>query len=304
MVATVLLGFSMAALAEITGMSTLFASRFVNRTDAIDAGKNAISRISTDVRSARCFGDWYGLLDSTRDTSKYPSSSNPLYSLTSTPPNGWPSWETGAPFALGSRILIIQQPVLYLDQRNDFNNPNYISSFPQNSMNGFPIMFKPGDLTTNNPVIPAPSKNIENLDTVIYAVVPNPSNPSEYQLQMVRFPGAYITFPSSIAPSSYKQTINPPQVIVSGIIGPLPLGQSFPSPPEVFSYYQRLSNGGLQTIPGRSVNASNAQTIVGVKIDIELKKPNGGANTQVQYFGLHNEAFMRSNKNIVLRNTP
>jgi hypothetical protein len=305
LIATVLIGVSIAALGEMTGLSTKFATRFLNRTNAIDSAKVALGRIAVDVRAAKAFGDFYGGYA----TNLFPSDDNPFYKVAIPPPSGWPSsWSTSfdpaPPYSLNGRYLILQQPILYLDKKNDPGTPAYSSGSPQNSLNGFPIMYKPGDTMENNPPFNATTTNIQNLDTVIYAIVPDTLKPGEYQLQMARFPGAAITsLPIAVPPSSYRSAINPPQVVVSGIIGPLGLDPS--GPPEIFSYYAKSSSGKLVTILGKDINASNAASVIGVKVDMEFKKPdsaNNASETYSQYYGVHNEVFLRSNKNLVLRN--
>lgn len=320
LVATVLLGISVAAIGEITGVTALFSTRFTNKTNAIDTARNAVSRISSDIRSARAFGDCYAPYALTlvppqmAEANKFPSNGNPFYTA-STPPSGsgWPAlWDLAPPYNLNSRYLIIQIPVFYIDRRNEIRSPDYIPGFPQNSLNGFPLMYKKDDPVTNSPPFPANpgvmdvAGRVENLDTIIYAVVPDPAKPGDYQLQLARFPGASIQpLPNGITDSFYIDAINPPQVIAKGIVGPIPIGQTSPYPPDVFSYIVKNSGSNLQRLPGSAITSANAAAIVGVAIDLEIRKPDSTDSTataQKQTIAIHEEIMMRNNRFLKLRN--
>lgn len=282
LVATVLIGISMAALGEIMGLMTILAGRVNNRASALDSARMAVSRISADIRATRAFGDSYAGL--TIDRFQFPSGTNPIYG-----PSGIPV--SNAPYKLSSHTLILQCPVFYNGPASDPVSSKY---------NIFPMAFNSGDTTSPPISVPAPAESKENLDTVIYDVVQDGAT-GEFLLEMRRYPGAYISsLPTGMQPSSYKNLINDPaQRLASGITGPKSkTGSLFPV---TFKYFSKDTTGKtIQIDPDQfESNPLLVSSITGVGINLELNKPDSAnvSNTlQKQQLGIHTEAFTRSNR--------
>lgn len=294
LMSVILLGFSMAIVGELAFVSTRGTIRNTNKTDGLATARTALDRISTDVRHARCFGDHYA---NTGERMTFPSTTNPLYSK-AVPQGGWPAapWQP-IPMAMSESCLIIQIPVMFLDPVNDQSNPQYNPLAAENPRNGFPIMLPK---TTSGAL-----SDLENLDTVIYQVVPDPARSGEFQIQVARFPGAKINGLST----SYQSTINPPQTILKGLIGPKANGSAATDLPQVFSYLGRAPIGSPTGSPKMNKLALSNQVlpnILGVGIDLEIKKAGAttsdGDGKDPQYLGIHSEAFMRANRNLTLNN--
>ena len=152
---------------------------------------------------------------------------------------------------------------------------------------------------------PKPPNDMEDLDTVIYQVVPDALHPGEFLIQMMRFAGiAY-----SDVNSSYIPSITTPVTILRGLVGPSFVGGSSTDPPPVFSYYGRLpvdKNNSSGKIIKLSPTVTNVENILGVGIDVDVKKTDllsdNTATQQPSFYGIHNETFIRSNRNITLNN--
>ncbi len=290
----VLLGFSMAIVGELAIVSTMGTIRTTNKSDGLSAARSAIDRISTDIRHARCIGDYYG---TALERLTFPSSTNPLYSKTA-PTDGWPAapWQA-PPMIMSESCLVLQIPVLFLDPTNDPTNFLYNPLAAENPRNGFPIM-----LPKN---VSGAQSDLENLDTVVYQVIPDPARTGEFQLQVARFPGGKINGLNT----SYKSAINPPQTILKGLIGPKTNGATATDLPKVFSYLGRAPIGSpadSSMMSKKTLSPSTLPTILGVGIDLEIKKAGAtttdGDGKDPQYLGIHREAFMRSNRNLILNN--
>lgn len=278
LIASLLIGFSLAAIGEVMVMTTLSANKLVNRSNAISDSRTACSRLQHDVRIARNFGDAY---DDPTDSSAlyqnnfFPCTDNPLYTAeTGDLVGGWGT----APYQLDKQTLIIQQPKLL----------SVDSSSPLIGINGFPIK---GTIT-----------GLNNLDTVIYKLVPDPDQAGEFLLQR-----AVLVGEATIAESNDSTMVNPPQTVISGIIGPLPSNGD--STPEVFSYWVRNAEKVSSPSPLRKLDLSELDSnpgatkyIIGVGMDLELRKPDsrtGNSNAAYQQrMGIHTEAFLRYNKDM------
>jgi hypothetical protein len=304
LVTCLLLGLTIAVIGELVVLNTLATWKTTNRSDAINATRWAVERISADVRKARCVGDHYAKAPG--ELNQFPAySGNPLYA-TVIPSGGWP-WG-GAPYFLSPQCLILQLPVLFED-----TTPFTGSSNPRN---GFPSMIPAFALGNGLPLT-----NVENLETVIYQVVADPQIPGEYMLQVARLPGAPIYNYTTAAqpPYSVEQLgcspqvgpplVNPPQTLVRGIIGPLVSGSTTPA---IFSYYA-MSTGIPPTPtllqPAQQtpvVSSALVPSVTGIAIDLEVKKPANDANSpQLPYqetVANHAEAALRYNKNVSLTN--
>lgn len=300
LIASLLLGFSLAAIGEVMVVTAMTSNKLTNRASGIADSRTATRRIQADIREARNFGDSY---DIPQDNSAlyqnnyFPCSDNPIYEIGSGPQHfssrwswsGWPtSWGT-PPYKLDPQTLIIQQPVVFLDPTNDPLHSSFSSSSPQNNLNGLPIE---GSITAGR----------NNLDTIVYKLIQDPNEPTEFILQRARFSGE-----DPVSQSSYKAMINPPQTVLTGIIGPLPTNGG--TTPEIFSFFTKsgvpgqfseLDPNTLDTTPSITNN------IIGAGVDIELKKPDsstGHANAAyLQRMGIHTEAFIRYNRGLSAKN--
>lgn len=290
MVTSILLVFAMAVIGELAVVTTMGSVKMTNKVDGLAAARAAISRISTDVRHARAIGDYYG---TGANRLQFPAPTNPIYNAT-TPLGGWPSAPWNPAMAVSDNILVLQIPVLYQDPLND-----------NNTANGFPIMLPQGHFGPNNPPY-----NMENLDTVVYEVVPDQERPGEYLLQVARFPGEQLTGLNS----KYSTPINPPQTILKGLIGPTSNNGS--TVPSVFSYLYRNQKTYSSkkaytpssfTTAAMPLSAGVLDSILGIGIDLEVKRTgldtSQGDGQYPQFFGIHSEAFMRSNREMRLNNT-
>lgn len=282
LVATVLIGVSMAALGEIMGLMTIMAGRANNRATALDSARTALNRITTDVRSSRAFGDSYAVGSSDRNL--FPSSNNPIYG------SGGIS-VTNAPYKLSAHTLILQSPVFYSSSTSDPTSMKY---------NIFPVNFKTTSSTVPPISVPAPATTVENIDTVIYDVVSD-STTGSWSIEMKRYPGAYVSsFPSGMQPSKYKTLVDSPsQRIASGIVGPKSkVGDTYPV---TFKYFGKTVNGKTFQIDPSQFDGNPAlvNSIVGVGINLEIKKSNSSSSSvspHDQQIGIHDEVFARSNR--------
>lgn len=295
LLAVVLLGYSIAVIGECAVVSTMGVTSLTTKADSLSSVRSALERVALDIRQARCFGDYYG--DGPQRL-QFPSLANPVYG-TFVPSGGWPSapW-TNPPYKLSPQCLVMQQPMLFLDPANDPLSAQYNPTASQNAINGFPIMLPKNYISSG-----IPAYDVENLDTVVYQVVADGNRPGEYLLQMIRLPGK----PISGLNTSYRQTINPPQTILSGIVGPKPFGASSSDLPVVFSYLQRPNPGQAAHLVRRIPAADNINSIIGVAIDLEVRKSLASASATSaatsSIFGLHQEVTMRSARNMVLYNS-
>lgn len=285
LVASLLMGLTMAVLGEVMGLMTLLAGRVNNKASVIDSERVVMSRIASDVRAARTFGDAFALVPSERY--QFPSSSNPIYGSSGIS-------VSNSPYRLSSHTLILQQPSFYTAPNGDFADEKF---------NIFPIAFKSGDSTSAPISATLTSGKIENLETVIYDVVPTAVT-GNWEIVMKRFPGATISnFPNGIQPSRQNSYIDlVPQTVGKGLIGPL--SRSGDSYPVVFQYYVKNSAGLVDTLDSAQLNVpGNVDRIIGIGINLEMKKPESAdqISSRDQQVGLHSEVFCRSNKGIIRR---
>lgn len=290
LIASLLIGFSLAAIGEVMVLTTLSANKLSNRASGISDSRTACSRIQSDVRAARNFGDSYDdptESSATHQSNFFPCDSNPLYRFDSGPQHtstlwtwsGWPTTWGSPPYKLDAQTLIIQQPKLL----------SVDSSSTLSSINGFPLE---GTITNGR----------NNLDTVVYKLIQDPNQAGEFILQRAVFVGE-----DTVPGASYSSMVNPPQTVVGGIIGPLTNnGSTFP---EVFSYWVRNAEKVSSPSPLRKLDLSELESnpgatkyIIGVGMDLELRKPDsrtGNSNAAYQQrMGIHTEAFLRYNKDM------
>lgn len=103
--------------------------------------------------------------------------------------------------------MIVQQSALFLDSRNDpLNQLQYDSGAAQNRLNGLPTML---DSAAPEPDL---NFNTENLETVIYMLVPDTRRTGEYLLQRIFLPG--VDVPQTVC-TNMQLRMFVPQTVVS-----------------------------------------------------------------------------------------
>ncbi len=275
LVTMVILAMSMIVLSQLVVLVTTGSITTTNKVFGMSASRLAINRIASDVRNARYVGDAYGQPGS-RLT--FPAPGNPIYDGSRIPSGGWPILPWNQTMTVSDSILVLQTPVTYQD----------ISPANPSLLNGLPILLPAGYFGAGEPKV-----NMENLNTIVYQVVPDTERPGEFALQVAIFPGVAVN--GMPAP---PLAINPPKTILRGIIGPkLNNGRALPA---IFSYLSR------QYQPTSQPSAANSDSITGVGIDIEVKTTGrsvqDGDGLYPQFIGLHDEAYMRSNRNMTFNN--
>lgn len=231
LVGTLLISTTLAVLAEFSSALTLTSTRMSNQFDAQATIRSAIGRIRNDVRASRIIGDAYSYLPSV----SFPGQGNWAYQ--SAPSGGWPSeWGT-PPYTLNSQTLILQVPVLHKSDASD-------------NLNGIPLKIEIGS-TVNGAVSLA---EMEDLDTIIYKLVPDPIEKDSFCLQVAMFPGL----------NHQNRGLNPPQTIAKGIVGPT---KSPGGIPEIFSYITNYPTPALKS------NPISTSEVDGVRVDIEARRP-------------------------------
>lgn len=306
LVASLLLGLTMAAIGEVMVITTLASNKMQNRAIGINSSRTVVNRVLKDVREASNFGDSYDAVVNdpddidVHDRNEFPCSDNPLYDAATGPTfisanftwNGWPSnWPT-PPYQLDGQTLIIQKPKLFDAQ-----------SVQDEKFNGLPLKLEANALGTD-----VPRTNLANLDTVVYRLIQDPDESTEFILQRAVFVGYDGVNVNGTIGTNYTSMVNPPQTIAKGIIGPLPAGGG--TVPEIFTYYEKdyTSTSLHQEVTPLelSSNPDGVRFIVGVGVDLELKNSTssyGIKNEQNQQrLGIHSEAFLRSGRDISAKN--
>jgi len=283
LVSTVLMGTVLAVIGELVYMNTYASTKLTNSVDGQVGCSRATRRIAEDIRAAQIIGNIFA-----RDQMTFPDVGNPNDpAASSTPTAGWPGspWTT-IPYALGPQTLILQQPAYYLSL-SDFQNPQ---NPPQDPLTGFPLILLAGSITGG-----VPSVDTLYVDTVVYQLVKSTVNTGTYELQVARFPGN----PNSTNPT-LRQPLNPPQTVLTGIIGPInPTdGTGIPC---VFQYL--TGNGtipaGMQTIEPISYPTAPP---LGVSINLEVQTPPNGVGANIRYVGTHVESYLKCSQHIKLTN--
>ncbi len=258
LIGTLLMGVTLAVLAEFMAGLTTASAKLTNQFDAQLVLRNAITRIRADVRAARSIGDCY----STVPSNTFPGPGNWLYQ---TPPSGgWPIDWGSTPYQLNAQTLVLQVPAVHDGITGD-------------GLNGFPLKISSQTLVNG---MPAPS-DMEDLDTIVYKVIQDPTNSSVASLQVAVFPGF----------AHAGKGINPPQTLVRGIIGPKT--GSGTGIPDVFSYLEK--NPAFQT----NKNPTDPSKINGVRIDLEVRRPISSAEGSSKFqknASAHAEVFSRWNR--------
>ncbi len=269
-------GAGIAGLVMLNGMTEI---RMANKVDNLNASRTAIERIARDVRMARNLGDVYGnpyLLQSTplplwgfSGSNKFPATNNPVYPAGPIPAafRGYPQlpWPT-APnpgYTLSNQCLIVQIPVFDDD------------GFPVGLANGF-----------GNPALPA---NEDDVDTLVYMVVRDPSSSDSsptFMLQVAGFPGVHSTLDVSS---------DPPQTLLKGIVGPTRNSQpvSDTNPPVVFQFIDKTGDGTPRD-EGSEQNGLTNANLTGVSVQFEVLNNSNGSNAPT-VVGIKSEVYARNN---------
>lgn len=275
-VATVLIGFSLAVIGELVVLNTLASTKLTNKIDGQVGCSRALRRICEDIRQSRLIGNLYAT-----NKNSYPDNASISTDPAATVPpvGGFPAeWPVG-PYLLSPQTLIIQQPVLFEDPNNT-----------QNPLNGFPVKLNKGDIQSDPPV---PVTDMEYLDTVVYYLVPDPSDDAQgqYILQIARFSG----FPL-VEGSKLRPRLNPPQTVLKGIVGPIdPL---VPGPPAVFQYLRSAK----ELTPLSKPNEVQTPLLHGVSINFEVKSPNKNTGANQEIASGHAEAYIKNSRFMRLSN--
>lgn len=132
LVTAILLGVSLAAVAEVMSMCVLTNTKLTNQFDTQFAMSVGIDRLKHDVRTA--------------NEVVFTTPGDP--SIPSTPPE-FPGERSNA------QTLILRLPITYLDKKNDPGSPDYVSSAPLNPLNGILL---PGYDMVMYKVIPDPDR--------------------------------------------------------------------------------------------------------------------------------------------------
>ncbi len=277
LVSASIVGIAGAGVAGMLMLNALSTSRLFNKVDNVNAARQAIERLSKDIRMARNLGDVYGddvllfpasagpppqpAVYGTEGSVQFPSTLDPHYNNSQNPTGGWPAapWPI-KPYTLGSRTLIIQVPVF--------------------DAGGFPTRIARDQYGPGNPATPQ-----DNVDTVVYQVVDNPDEPGEYMLQVAGFPGS---------PTALRLATSPPQTMLKGIVGPKdPATQQL----KIFQFLAKTKADGS---PDDSVQItfppSNGPLALytGLLVNLELKSHQSGEIAK-STIGLKAEIYMRNN---------
>lgn len=274
-VASVLVGYALAVVGELVVLNTFASTKLTNKADGQVGCSRAMRRIAEDVRQARIIGNIY----SVNGVNNYASGTDAGVDPSVIPPSGgfplppWPS----IPYKLGPQTLIIQQPVLYSDSSNSAN-----------PRNGFPIRLLQGSISSI-PVVPVVA--MECVDTLVYQLLPDPDVPGQFMLQVARFPGL-----QTVPGNRVKPALNPPQTVVKGIVGPM--DPANPGVPNVFQYLTSAQEVNPINVP----TASQAATITGVSVKLEVKIPNSTTGANPEIAAEHVEAYLKNSRHLRLTN--
>jgi prepilin-type N-terminal cleavage/methylation domain-containing protein len=253
-------GSGIAGLIMLNGMTS---NRLSNKVDSLNNARNVIERLGKDIRMARNIGDVFGavVVDTTAippvsitvGSNEFPSASDPKVF---TAVGGWPwGFSANTPMTLSTNTLILQVPV--------FDGL------------GFPTSIGVG---LGNPATVVAQ---DNVDTIVYRVVPDPDTPNTWMLQVAGFPGLN---------SQMKLRSNPPQTVLKHIVGPIDPATNMPGP---FQYVDRRFPGAMPKKTGDNGGVLNAN-LTGVVIGFEIKTTDASAQAPATV-AIKSEAYMRNN---------
>jgi hypothetical protein len=240
--------------------------RLNHKVNNILMARQALDRIEAKVRMARLIGDVSGRISldtgsgypAARGANYFPSESNPLYRCDSG--DIWPTSWPAPPYRISSTTMIVQIPVF--------------------DASGFPtaVQFSASE---QSPSEQFSHPQLENMDTFIYKVLPDPSAKGEFIIQESVFPGQ-----APPAPASRREYL-PCWTIARGIVGPL--GND--GTPHVFQYL--LKTDGKEA-PYDSLDADSAANIAGIVFNLELKSEEA-ANQPAPVLGIKSVVYLKNN---------
>jgi hypothetical protein len=296
LIATTITGLLSLAFLGILLVNFKSNSKVTVMSSTMAAIRNLKERIGRDVREGRSLGDVYGtdfvntysyggqtITDHiTRGSDLFPSPNDPIYG-SATPscvqfPNNWGT----KPYKLSNQCLIVQIPIT--DDHQDAGTTHALNS----ATCGWPTAIQKNEIAANVPSTPQ-----DNVETHVYMVVADPSNPGQWLMQYASFPG-YQAANSGYLQAAHNQGAanGTPQTILSGIVGPLDVNGN----PKVFQFVDRTDATGT---PRDSItpSADYAANYTGVVVNLEVQKTEGikGKSNQSVPIGVKMEVFLRNN---------
>jgi len=285
--AAAIVSVAAAGISSLVLLNGMTNQRVFNKVDNLNAARNVIERIGSEIREAQMVGSQFGVAGPNPNpppdqivypTDYFPSPQNPLYGAGQSPPGGWPvaPWPP-PPYTLSNTCLVVRLPVFYVNPQNDPHDPAYNPNADPDPNNGFPTKIPTG---TGNPPTTTPSPNT---DSLVYQVLPDPAAAGQYILQVALIPGL-----PPPAPAKQRPIINPPQTILKGIVGPINPATGLP---QVFQYLDKTDPTGT---PQQNAAAGNSANITGVLINFEIKNTASG-ETAPSIVSLGCAFYMRNN---------
>lgn len=289
LVATLMMAFISAGILGLAYMNWKTSQRIENKSDSANAARQAIDRLSFEIRQARSVGDHYGVVvpptqqvvdmdrsginDTTTDlrvfhadalpaghveqgvatlsSPSFPAPGNPQYDISNTSLTGWEDGRPALPYVLSNRCLVLQVPIF--------------------TPSGFPRAYAGAGLT----------QPVECLDTWVYRVVPSRSARGEWLLQVAGYPGQGSTM------SKPREV----RTILSGIVGPMGPDNT----PRVFQYLLSSDSAAADTVQWQ-----NVADISGVLVQLEIRRSQASAGVaqkggQQAFVGFKQEVYLRNN---------
>lgn len=148
-------------------------------------------------------------------------------------------------------------------------NQTLILQIPVVDTDGYPVKLPKGSGT------PATQSDQVSVDTLVYRVMPDSYNPGQNLITLLVVPGI----------GSSRQTINPAQTVLKGVIGPL---NSITGQLATFKFIDGQTLNVVDTVPVSGIN-----NVSGVVVNLEVLK-NDSSQTQVASVGLRAEYFLRN----------
>lgn len=294
-VSAALMGFVLVVIGELVSLNVLASIKLSNRADSLNASRFVVEKIASEVRSSIAFGDAYA---SPQKRNQFPDKdNNPFFATTaSTWASKWPPQQPSpwpSVVFLDDQCLIIQRPASFLDKVNDSKSVQYDPVAAQNPLNGLPTYV---DKTNPGASIGAGNR-IENLETIVYRLFPDPRRTGEYLLKKIVLPGANFG-DATCTDFSKHLIIDDPQTVLTGIVGPI---NPVTNQPAVFRYMY-ISQTGLRKpviVPTLPVPAAIVPLLYGVAVDLEVRKPDASTRADTTdgvhptRIGIHVEATKR-----------
>jgi hypothetical protein len=283
---------TMVSSAFLTAAMTMFKtdSKISTMTDTTDAARLIKDRIGKDMREGRTLGDVFGnnITDESttpatvmvQGSDQFPCNRNPVYGAGQQPPAGWPTDWPQPPYNLSNQCLVVQVPIG--DNHNDVDGRH---GWDMTKV-GWPTMIAQGVGS------PATSSNQDNVETHVYMVRPDPSNPGEFIMQYSSFPGMAKDGYDPVAHSISAQTV------LTGIVGPLDESGN----PKVFQFVDRTDPNGTPRdtiLPQTSPSGAFIANYTGVAVNLEICKHSTvskeNKNVSLPPVAFKTEVYLRNN---------